>query len=145
MTQVNRYAPIRLPEVFSMFDGLFGEEDSLLKMAKKGTTVPAVNVSEADNEYTLELAAPGKSRKDFKVEVKNNQLTISSENETSDEVNEKNFTRKEYNYNSFSRSFGLPKNVNEDAILAKYENGVLIVSIPKVEPTKPESKKIPVV
>lgn len=134
----------KTPSIYSMFDNFFNDEDQFMNAVSKGTTVPAVNVSEDDKAYKLELAAPGKVRDDFKVEVKNNSLCISSEIETSNEVEELNYSRKEYSYDSFDRSFALPENVKEEAIKAKYENGVLIVTIPKTETEKPTTKSIPV-
>jgi HSP20 family protein len=100
-----------------------------------GVTVPSVNVSETPKEYKLELAAPGLERKDFKIEVDNHTLCISAEKEEEKKENENDYTRREYSFNSFSRSFTLPENVKESSIDAKYENGVLKVLIPKQKET----------
>ena len=97
---------------------------------------------ETNKEFKLELAAPGLERKDFNVEIENHVLKISAEKE--EEKSEKNggYSRREYSFNSFSRSFSLPENVKEGSIDAKYENGVLKVSIPKEKETsvKPAQK-----
>ena len=95
--------------------------------------IPSVNVMENEKEFKLEMAAPGLERKDFKVEVKDGVLSISSEKEQEKKEEKKNYTRREYSYNSFSRSFILPKNCNPDQINAKYENGVLNIALPKKE------------
>lgn len=110
-----------------------------------GVTVPSANVTETDSSFLVELAAPGLKRDDFKVEMDDHTLTISAEKE--DEVNEENegYSRKEYAYNSFCRSFTLPENVKEDKVDAKYEDGVLKLVIPKKEVApKKERKKITV-
>src|SRR4029078_7803927 len=94
--------------------------------------VPAVNVSETENEYKLIIASPGLEKKDFKVEVRDDILTISAE-KTKEEKDERNgrYNRREYNYSSWSRSFTLPDNTEGGKIDAKYENGELKISIPK--------------
>lgn len=104
-------------------------------------TLPAVNIKETDKEYNVEFAAPGFKKHDFKVNVEGDRLAISAEKE--EEKNEENhrFTRKEFSYNSFSRSFTLPQNVNADHIDAKYNDGILTLSIPKKEDTQHLSKK----
>ncbi|MBK9637098.1 MAG: Hsp20/alpha crystallin family protein [Bacteroidetes bacterium] len=95
--------------------------------------VPSVNINETDKEFKIEMAAPGLDRKDFKVEVENGVLCISSEKEEESNEEKKNYTRKEYSYSSFSRSFTLPENSLPDKINAKYENGVLNITLPKKE------------
>ena len=97
-------------------------------------TAPAVNVKETDQEFVIELAAPGLSKEDFNIDVKNGVLSISSENETSSEQKEENYTRKEFSYSSFSRSFSLPENINMEDINALYKEGVLSVTLAKKEP-----------
>lgn len=102
---------------------------------KLGVTVPTVNVSETPKEYKLELAAPGLERKDFKIEVEDHCLCISAEKEEEKKEKEGDYTRREYSFNSFSRSFTLPENVKENAIDAKYENGILKLVVPKSKET----------
>lgn len=102
-------------------------------------TVPAVNVTEKNNHYMVSLAAPGLSKDDFEIKIEGNMMTISSEKEESHEEKEEKFTRKEYNYTSFSRSFTLPEDVKLDNIDASYENGVLNVTLPKLEAEKKPS------
>lgn len=109
-------------------------------------SVPAVNIIENGNDYKLTLAAPGLKKDDFKIDINGNLLTISSEAEENKEEKDENYTRKEYNYSSFSRSFTLPDEVLKDKIEASYENGVLSVVLPKKEEAKKAaiSKKIEV-
>ena len=102
------------------------------------TTIPAINVRETNDTYEVELAAPGMNKKDFRIELNGNMLTISSEKqgEWQDTENEK-YTRREFSYQSFQRMLQLPKEVvDEDKIQAKYENGLLHLTIPKKEHAK---------
>ncbi len=98
--------------------------------------IPAVNITEHKNEYEVSLAVPGMKKDDFKIDVEGNMLTISSEKEESKEEKDKKFTRKEYNYSSFSRSFTLPEEINREKIDAKYDNGILKISLPRKEAAK---------
>ena len=107
----------------------------------KNVTVPSVNIRETEKEFFVELAAPGLQKGDFKIELDNNVLTVSSEKEEEKKEEEKDYKRREFSYSSFSRSFQLPENILADKIDAKYENGVLKLSIPKKEITVSASKK----
>lgn len=95
--------------------------------------VPSVNVLENTKDFKIEMAAPGLEKKDFKVEVDHGILTISTEKKEETKEEKENYTRREYSYNSFSRSLRLPDNCLPDKIDAKYENGVLHIAIPKKE------------
>lgn len=107
--------------------------------ASLGSNLPSVNLKETDKQLEVEMAAPGMKREDFKVEIDNNTLMISSEKEEEKEETRKkdNFVRKEFNYQSFFRSFYLPENVDENKIEATYKDGILHVIIAK----KPGSEK----
>jgi len=94
-------------------------------------SVPAVNVNETESGFEIELAAPGLRKKDFDITVDNGVLTISSQKEEEKEEKEKDYTRREFGYSSFSRSFTLPESVNEDDIRAAYEDGVLKLYVTK--------------
>lgn len=102
-------------------------------LATRSLTLPRVNISESSDSYTLSLAAPGLQKKDFKIDVQGNLLTISAEKEESKEEKEEKYSRKEYNFSSFSRSFTMPDEVQMDKIEAGYENGVLKIILPKNE------------
>ncbi len=106
------------------------------------TSLPAVNVKETNDEFIIELAAPGMSKKDFKINFNNNILTISSEMESEKNEKKDNYTRKEFSYQSFQRSFTVPENiVNGEKIAAKYNNGILNIILPKREEVKPQPER----
>ena len=119
----------------SLVDRDFLDLDSDFFPARLGINIPTANIAETPQEYKLELAAPGLERKDFNVEVNNHVLNISAEKEEEKKEKDGEYSRREYSFNSFSRSFTLPENIKEGDIDAKYENGVLKVSIPKVKET----------
>ena len=119
----------------SLIDKNFFDLDSDLFTSRLGINVPTANITETSKEYKLEVAAPGLERKDFNVEIDNQTLRISAEKEEEKKKEESEYSRREYSFNSFSRSFTLPENVREADIDAKYENGVLRISIPKAQET----------
>ena len=92
---------------------------------------PAVNIIENEKEYRIELAAPGLSKEDMKIDLHDNLLTLSSEREDVKENNSEDFVKKEFSYSSFKKCFTIPDTVNADKISAEYRNGVLDVHIPK--------------
>lgn len=96
-------------------------------------TVPAVNISEEKNHFIIEMAAPGLKKEDFKINVEGDVMTIASEKEEEKKEEGKHFSRREYNYSSFSRSFTLPETANINNIEAKYTDGLLKLTIPKKE------------
>ena len=107
----------------------------------KKQSMPSVNVKESDKDFEIEVAAPGLTKKDFKVNVDNGVLTISSEKEEEKEEKEKGYTRREISYASFSRSFTLPENVNEEDVKATYLDGILRLNIAKKNITVSKAKK----
>ena len=121
----------------SLFDGDLFDLRSDMFPARLGINIPSVNIKETPKEFLLELAAPGLERKDFNIEIDNNTLSISVEKEEETEEGKKTegYWKKEYSYNSFSRSFVLPDNIKEGNIDAKYAEGILTVHIPKVKET----------
>lgn len=135
----------RMPSVFDDFFRPWNEWFDNSGLLGRTLNVPAVNITEQKDEYHVSLAAPGMKKEDFNIDVDGNMLTISSEKEESKEEKEKKFTRKEYSYSSFSRSFTLPEEVNKEKIDARYEDGVLKISLPrKEEAKKPAAKHIAV-
>jgi HSP20 family protein len=102
---------------------------------------PAANIIENTDSFHLEIAAPGMVKDDFKINLENNILTISVEVEDQKREEGKNYSRKEFYYGSFSRSFTLPKTINVDNIKADYDNGILRITLPKKEETRVEIKK----
>jgi HSP20 family protein len=120
----------------SLFDVEFDELP-----ARIGLNVPSANIRETEKEFIVELAAPGLSKKDFKVETDNGMLTISAEKEARKEEGKGDYTRKEYSYHSFNRSFTLPENSKPEQINAHYEDGILKIAVPKKEITPLKNKK----
>ncbi|HOW24237.1 MAG TPA: Hsp20/alpha crystallin family protein [Bacteroidales bacterium] len=103
---------------------------------KTGISMPAVNILEAKEDFKLEIAAPGLTKKDYRIQVENNVLTISSEKEEKQEEKDSRFMRREFSYSSFTRSFTLPMTVAADQITASYNEGILTITIPKKEEAK---------
>lgn len=103
------------------------------------THLPAVNVKETNDTYEIIMAAPGLEKNDFKIDVNGSLLTISAEKDEKREEKDESYSRREYSYKSFSRSFSLPEDIHKDKIDANYQNGELRLTLPK----KDEAKKIP--
>jgi HSP20 family protein len=137
----NRRTNANFPNFSSFLDDFFtGDFPSLFapNFANRMTT-PMVNVKENDNAFDVEMAAPGMSKGDFNIDLDNDVLTISAETQTKNEETSEQFTRKEFEYTSFQRSFKLPETVNQQKIKATYKEGILNVHLPKKE----EAKKLP--
>ncbi|GAB4395456.1 MAG: Hsp20/alpha crystallin family protein [Microscillaceae bacterium] len=125
------------PRFAQMMDRFF-DDDALSNRNFASATLPAVNIKETAEDFQVELAAPGLQKEDFKIELENHLLKISSEKKTEHE--EKNedgkYARREFSYQSFQRAFTLPSNVDSEKIAARYEGGILTVIIPKREEAK---------
>ncbi len=124
----------------SLFDRFFDNDLfdwSTRNFSNTNTTLPSVNIKESDEDFEVEVAAPGLNKNDFRIELSHDQLTVSSERENENETKKgQQFTRREFSYQSFSRSFTLPETVESEKITAKYENGILKVIIPKKHEAK---------
>lgn len=135
-----------LPAFSSLFGDFFDKAFSdwtSTNYSLTNTTLPAVNIQESKDDFLVSMAVPGMTKKDFKIDLNDNVLTISSEKKEEKRSEEVNFTRQEYSYQAFSRSFTLPKDVvNDEKISAKYENGELKILIPKKEEAKPKKPKL---
>ena len=138
----NGFAPVVTNPFSTSVDAFFDDFAPLdlmgwtdRNLASTGSNLPSVNVKETDKKIEIELAAPGLKKQDFKVEVDNNMLSISSEKEQEKEETRKkdNYYRKEFNYQSFHRSFSLPDYADENKISANYKDGILHVEIDKKE------------
>lgn len=129
------------PTMRSILTHLFDTETFSSNSPFKKQWIPSVNVKDAEKRYEIDLAAPGLKKEDFKIEIQNNILTISAESVLEKEEKDKKYTRKEFNYHSFSRSFALPVNVEEDSIEAKYEEGILKLTLNKTK-TETYTKKV---
>lgn len=120
----------------------FFDNDWLKTKFTNGNWAPAVNVIDNDGNYEIEVAAPGIKKDDFKVTVEKGLITISGQAEDEKEEKKKNYTRKEFSSKSFTRSFTLPTNVNEEDVNAKYDNGVLKLTLKKTLKEAPKKKEI---
>ena len=140
-----KFDPFRsnFPSVDSIFDDFFGSRG--LSNFTASANVPAVNIKEKNDEYEVSLAVPGLAKDDCNIEVDNGVLAISSEKEEKKEDEEEGkYSKYEYNYSSFSRSFTLPENVDIDNISAEHKDGELRITLPKknIEAEKESVKKI---
>ncbi|HYG18774.1 MAG TPA: Hsp20/alpha crystallin family protein [Ohtaekwangia sp.] len=130
------------PAMPSLLNDLFTDDwfnSSLSNWKSSGATLPAVNVRETNDDFQIEVAAPGMKRDDFKVELDNNVLTVSSQREDRQEEKDAqgNYTRREFSYQAFQRSFSLPtEKVEGDNIVARYADGILHITVPKKENAK---------
>ncbi|GMT45610.1 MAG: heat-shock protein [bacterium] len=118
------------------------ERNFLGRVDETSGDIPAVNIKEENDKFVLELAAPGMKKEDFKINLDNYQLTISAETKSEKKEKEDSYTRREFVYNSFSRSFTLPKTIDIDKIKADYRNGILDIVLPKKEEEAKLTKQI---
>ncbi len=136
----------RFPVFSPMFDDFFGRELfnwGSNNFSTTSTTMPSVNIRETADNFEVEVAAPGMEKKDFKISLDGNLLTISSLKQFSNEETNERYTRREFSYQSFQRSFELPKDVvDQENIKARYDNGLLYLSIPKKEEAKKKEPKL---
>ena len=114
-----------------VFDNFF----SINLPSFKGT-MPAINILEGKDSYRIEVASPGMKKEDFRIDLENDLLTISSEQKNEKEENNENYMRREFNYCGFKRSFILPESTDVEKIEANHNNGILTVTIPKREESK---------
>ena len=131
----------------NLFDDFFSRDlwnPDRNNFSSTNTTIPLVNIKETNESFEVEMAAPGMTKNDFKVELDSNILTITSEKKDKFETKEgERYSRREFSYQSFQRSFQLPKEVvDAEKIEAKYENGVLRLVIPKKEEARPKPPKM---
>ena len=133
----------QLPTLFDrFFDGEMFDWSNR-NFSNTNTTLPSVNIKENPDAFTVEVAAPGFDKNDFKLELNHNTLTVSSEKKVESETKENEvFTKREFSYQSFSRSFTLPQIADGDRIEANYQNGILTVLIPKREEVKPKPARM---
>jgi HSP20 family protein len=128
------------PALSNFFNEFFNRDWmdwSTHNFSETNTTLPSVNIKEGQESFEVEMAAPGFVKKDFKIDLNHGVLTISSEKKVENEIRKgQKFTRQEFSYQSFNRSFTLPNSVDSEKITAQYENGILKVVIPKKEEAK---------
>ena len=147
MTLLAKVNPKRRRPAFPVFfDGLFNDflNTSFPEILKDEFVAhrPAVNVKEIENGFLLDLAVPGLKKEDIDIKIEEEVLTISGKTKSEEKVNEEKYSRQEFNYASFSRSFTLNDSIDVDNIKANHENGILSITLPKKEEVKPESRVI---
>jgi HSP20 family protein len=141
MTLVRWNSPKHFPAFSTLFENFFANEGLANYEQNGGFSTPSVNVKEAEDKFSIEVAAPGLNKENFKLHLENDVLTIAAEVKKEQESKEENFTRREFSYGSFKRSFTLPKSINTEQIVANYENGILNIQLPKKEEAKPKTAK----
>lgn len=131
------------PSVRGLFNDFFDADKFFLNgfLTNPSRYIPATNVKETDKQFELEVAAPGFDKQDFKVEIEKGVLRISAEKKQESKKNDKDYTRQEFSYSSFSRAFVLPDTADENQINAGYKDGVLTLTIPKKENASADSSK----
>ncbi|NCO64634.1 MAG: Hsp20/alpha crystallin family protein [Flavobacteriales bacterium] len=132
----------RLPSLPSWFDDILGKGfgNEFMTNFNTGITLPAVNVIDNANEFIVEMAVPGFKKTDFQINIDNNVLSVGAESKSESQENAENFTRREFGYASFKRTFAIPDSVDSEHISAEYQDGILKVTLPK----RDEAKKKPI-
>lgn len=130
-----------LPTLPSWFDDILGKGlgTEFMSNFNTGITLPAVNVIDSDHEFVIDMAVPGLKKSDFDIDIDNHILSIGVESKTEQNEKTENYTRREFGYSSFKRTFAIPESVNVDKIAADYNDGILKIHLPKKE----EAKKKP--
>ncbi len=126
----------------TFFDDFLGRDLFESNRSGLSQTMPAVNIRETEDDYIVEMVSPGLNKKDFKVELDNQLLTISYEKEASKDDKNENYTKQEFSYSSYQRSFTLPKTVESNKIEARYKDGILNIIIPKKEEAKKQASRL---
>jgi HSP20 family protein len=127
----------------NLFDDFFGKDFIGMQPIEGKHTIPSINVKETENEYFIEVAAPGLKRENFGIEVENNVLTVSYDQKEENEVKDKGIIRHEFHYSSFRRSFSVPKNeIDDSKIEACYKDGILKISLQKRAEVKPKPARV---
>jgi HSP20 family protein len=132
------FAPVFPSLLNEMMEAGFSD----LRLNNGGTALPAVNISESEKGFHIDLSIPGFGKEEITISLDENNLIVTGEKSAEKVDQEKRFTRKEFSYQNFKRSFTLPENVNEEAIAAKFENGILNLELPKKEHNQKVSRKI---
>ncbi|MGM0635283.1 MAG: Hsp20/alpha crystallin family protein [Bacteroidota bacterium] len=128
----------------SIFDELLASDwmSEKSNLNRIGLNIPAVNIKEEEDRFSLELAIPGKTKEDFSVELDNDVLKISASDKNEKLEENENFNRKEFSYTSFERSFNIPESVEVNQIKADYKEGILKIELPKREEAKVPAKRL---
>tara|TARA_R110001606_G_scaffold399186_2_gene581391 strand:- start:7215 stop:7691 length:477 start_codon:yes stop_codon:yes gene_type:complete len=134
----NRNSNQNFPNVSNWLEDIFNRDlpSVFTSNFNTGITLPKVNIKENGDAFMVEMAVPGLKKSDFHINLDNEILSISTETKEESEHKEENYTRREFGYSSFKRTFNLPESVNDEKINANYENGILSILLPKKEEAK---------
>ena len=134
----NKNSNASFPTLTNWFDEILNRDlpSVFSSNFNSGITLPKVNIKETADSFEVEMAVPGLKKSDFQLEIDNKVLSISTEASQNNERKEENFTRREFAYSSFKRTFTLPESVNDEGISATYNEGILSISLPKREEAK---------
>ena len=136
---VNSNSNQNFPTLSNWLDDIFNRDlipSAFTSNFNTGITLPKVNIKETANDFAVEMAVPGLKKSDFQIDIDNQVLSISTETKEDNEHKEENYTRREFGYSSFKRTFTLPESVNADKINASYNEGILSILLPKKEEAK---------
>ena len=134
----NKNSNVNFPTWSNWLDDVFNKDlpSVFTSNFNTGITLPKVNIKETADAFMIEMAVPGLKKSDFQLDLDNQLLSISTETNEENEHKEENYTRREFGYSSFKRTFNLPESVNDEKINANYENGILSIFLPKKEEAK---------
>jgi len=134
----NTNSNLNFPNLSSWLDDIFNRDlpSVFTSNFNTGITLPKVNIKETADAFMVEMAVPGLKKSDFHLDLDNQVLSISTETKEENELQEDNYTRREFGYSSFKRTFTLPESVNEEKINANYKDGILSILLPKKEEAK---------
>jgi HSP20 family protein len=124
------------------FDSLFNTDPFFSRNTV--SVVPEVNIAEGENEFYIELAVPGLKKEDFKINLNKNYLLVSADH-TPESTEQRKYNKREFNYESFSRTFILPDTADQSNIHAEYTNGILLIHIAKREDSNKQSREISII
>ncbi len=143
MTLIRRSGGL-VPGLSRVFDDFFKDDFFRLPATTNDglNTMPSVNVKETEDAFEMEVAVPGMNKDDFNINIDDNVLTISSEKKEENEVNEENYHKREFRYHTFKRTFTIPATVKSEEINAKYEDGILHLTLPKREEAKSKPSRV---
>lgn len=137
-TLANTNSNTKLPNLSNWLDDIFNKDLPSVVTANfnSGMTIPKVNIKETTDDFILEMAVPGLKKSDFQIDIESQILSISTNVKEENEHKEENYTRREFGYASFKRTFTLPESVNDEKINAHYKDGILSILLPKKEEAK---------
>lgn len=140
----NKNSNVNFPTWSNWLDDVFNKDlpSVFTSNFNTGITLPKVNIKETADAYVVDMAVPGQKKSDFQIDLQNQVLSISTETKEESEQKEENYTRREFGYSSFKRTFSLPETVDENNIEASYNEGILSIHLPKKEEAKQKPARV---